>query len=117
MTGMNLSEWHTGFRAYTRKVLETVPWQRNSDDFVFDSQMLVQCVAFGFSVGEIPVPVRYHDTASSINLRRSVTYGILTLGAVASYLLHRTGLSSPAIFDGAKDITRGSTEGSTKSPE
>src|SRR5713101_5506239 len=66
-TGMNLSEWHTGFRAYTRTVLETVRWEEDSDDFVFDSQLLVQCVALGLRIGELPVPVRYHDTASSIN--------------------------------------------------
>jgi hypothetical protein len=98
LTGMNLSEWHTGFRAYTRRVLETVPWEENSDDFVFDSQMLVQFVAFRFRIGEIPVPVRYHDTASSINLKRSITYGLRTLQTVGQYLLFRAGLSSPAMF-------------------
>jgi glycosyltransferase involved in cell wall biosynthesis len=98
LTGMNLSEWHTGFRAYTRHVLETIPWEDNSDDFVFDSQMLVQCVAFRFRIGEIPVPVRYHDTSSSINLRRSITYGVRTLLAVAGYLLFRLRLSSPRMF-------------------
>jgi glycosyltransferase involved in cell wall biosynthesis len=98
LTGMNLSEWHTGFRAYTRNVLETVPWEENSDDFVFDSQMLVQFVAFRLRIGEIPVPVRYHDTASSINLRRSVTYGLRTLQTVGQYLLHKAGLSSSPMF-------------------
>jgi glycosyltransferase involved in cell wall biosynthesis len=100
LTGMNLSEWHTGFRAYTRQVLETIPWETNSDDFVFDSQMLVQCVAFRFRIGEIPVPVRYHDTASSINLRRSITYGLRTLGTVAHYLLFRLRLSDSPMFRG-----------------
>jgi len=98
LTGMNLSEWHTGFRAYTRRVLETVPWENNSDDFVFDSQMMVQFVAFHFRIGEIPVPVRYHDTASSINLRRSITYGIHTLSIVVKFLLHRLGLSDHPMF-------------------
>ncbi|HLB00339.1 MAG TPA: glycosyltransferase family 2 protein [Bacteroidota bacterium] len=98
LTGMNLSEWHTGFRAYTRRVLETVPWEENSDDFVFDSQMMVQFVAFRFRIGEIPVPVRYHDTASSINLSRSITYGIRTLGTVMKLALFRLRLSDPAMF-------------------
>ncbi len=97
-TGMNLSEWHTGFRAYTRTVLETIPWERNSDDFVFDSQMLMQCVAFGFRLGELPVPVRYHETSSSISWKRSITYGLLTLATVGSYLLHRWGLASSPLF-------------------
>jgi glycosyltransferase involved in cell wall biosynthesis len=98
LTGMNLSEWHTGFRAYTRHVLETVPWENKSDDFVFDSQMLVQFVAFRLRIGEIPVPVRYHDSASSINLRRSVTYGLRTLGTVGQYLLHKAGFSASPMF-------------------
>ncbi len=98
LTGMNLSEWHTGFRAYTRHVLEAVPWDDNSDDFVFDSQMLVQCVAFRFRIGEIPVPVRYHDTASSINLKRSVIYGLRTLQTVGRYLLFRLRLTDPPMF-------------------
>jgi glycosyltransferase involved in cell wall biosynthesis len=98
LTGMNLSEWHTGFRAYTRLVLDTVPWETNSDDFVFDSQMLVQCVAFRLRIGEIPVPVRYHDTASSINLKRSVTYGLRTLATVGRYLLFRAGFTGSPMF-------------------
>jgi glycosyltransferase involved in cell wall biosynthesis len=88
-TGMNLSEWHTGFRAFSRNVLETIPWEKNSDDFVFDSQMLVQCVAFGFRVGEVPVPVRYYENSSSISLQRSVTYGLRTLLTVMQFLLHK----------------------------
>ena len=98
LLGMNLSEWHTGFRAFTRKVLETIPWQNNSDDFVFDSQMLVQCVAFGFRVGEIPVPVRYHETSSSINFRRSLKYGIQTLATVFKFILHRLHLKHSRLF-------------------
>jgi glycosyltransferase involved in cell wall biosynthesis len=97
-TGMNLSEWHTGFRAFTRDVLEKIPWQQNSDDYVFDSQMLVQCVAFDFRIAEIPVPVRYHDTASSINFRRSVIYGSRTLQTVGAFVLHRLGLSRSPLF-------------------
>jgi glycosyltransferase involved in cell wall biosynthesis len=98
LLGMNLSEWHTGFRAYTREVLETVPWQNNSDDFVFDSQMLVQCVAFGFRIGEIPVPVRYHDVSSSINFRRSMKYGILTVATALRFVLHRLHIARSRMF-------------------
>jgi glycosyltransferase involved in cell wall biosynthesis len=80
------------------KYVANRPWEENSDDFVFDSQMLVQFVAFRLRIGEIPVPVRYHDTASSINLRRSVTYGLRTLQTVGQYLLHKAGLSSSPMF-------------------
>ena len=97
-TGMNLSEWHTGFRAYTKKVLNTIPWERNSDDFVFDSQMLMQCVAFGFRIADIPVPIRYHETASSINMRRSVTYGLQTLGVLGQLMLHRAMMIRSPLF-------------------
>lgn len=97
-TGMNLSEWHTGFRAYSRRVLETIPWENNSDDFVFDTQMLVQCVAFGFRIGEIPVPVRYHDAASSIDFSRSITYGTRTLITVGQYMLHKAKLHRSQLF-------------------
>ena len=98
VTGQNLGEWHSGLRAYSRKCLETVPWEGNSDDFVFDSQMLVQFVAFKLRIGEIPVPVRYHDTASSINLKRSITYGLRTLQTVGQYLLYRAGFTNPSMF-------------------
>jgi len=97
-TGMNLSEWHTGFRAYHRRVLETIPWENNSDDFVFDSQILMQCVAFGFRVGEVPVPVRYHDTSSSINWIRSITYGLRTLLTLGQFILHKTHLIQSRLF-------------------
>lgn len=70
-----LSEYHTGFRAFSRKVLETLPLEKNSDDFVFDNQMLCQAMRAGFRVGEISCPTRYFAEASSINFRRSVTYG------------------------------------------
>ena len=83
--GQNLGDFHTGFRAYRREVLETIPFERNSDDFVFDSQFLAQAVYFGFKLGDIPVPVRYFDEASSINFRRSVRYGLSTLGVLVSY--------------------------------
>lgn len=97
--GQNLSEWHTGYRAYTRRVVETIPYHRNSDDFVFDSQFLVQAVHFGFEIGDVPVPCRYMPEASSINLRRSTTYGLQTLGLVLRYRLHRMGLLRCRLFE------------------
>jgi glycosyltransferase involved in cell wall biosynthesis len=82
--GQNLSEWHTGMRAYSREVLTTLPWQRYSDDFAFDSQFLMDCVVYGFRIADVPVPVRYEKESSSINFRRSVTYGWATLRAMLS---------------------------------
>jgi glycosyltransferase involved in cell wall biosynthesis len=95
LSGQNLGEWHSGLRAYNRRVLESVPYQRNSDDFVFDSQFLVQCVHLGFKLGDVPVPVRYFDEASSINLRRSTTYALQTLGTFVKWYGHRMGMRSP----------------------
>jgi glycosyltransferase involved in cell wall biosynthesis len=90
--GQRLSECHTGFRAYNRRLLETVPFLLNSDDFVFDTEMIVQAVAFGFRIGEIAVPTRYFEEASSVNFRRSVVYGLATLWVLLRYLLHRSGI-------------------------
>lgn len=99
LLGQNLGDFHSGFRAYRREVLETIPWQNNSDDFVFDSQFLAQAVHFGFKIGDIPVPVRYFDEASSINFSRSVTYGLRTLQVVGQYWLNRTGLRKSQLFE------------------
>ena len=96
--GQNLGDFHSGFRAYTRKVLETIPFERNSDDFVFDTQFLAQAVTFGFKLGDIPVPVRYFAEASSINFRRSLKYGIATLGVMGQYWLNRLGITHSPIF-------------------
>jgi glycosyltransferase involved in cell wall biosynthesis len=90
--GQRLSECHTGFRAYNRKLLETVPFLLNSDDFVFDTEMIVQAVSYGFRIGEIEVPTRYFEEASSVNFRRSVVYGLATLQVLLRYQLHRNGL-------------------------
>lgn len=95
LSGQNLGEWHSGFRAYTREVLETIPFERNSDDFVFDSQFLVQSVHFGFKLGDLPVPVRYFDEASSIDLGRSTEYALLTLATFGRWYAHKLGLRSP----------------------
>lgn len=90
--GQHLSECHTGFRAYSRRLLETLPFVLNSDDFVFDTQIIVQTVAFGFKMAEIAVPTRYFKEASSVNFRRSVVYGLATLGALVEYILDRAGV-------------------------
>jgi glycosyltransferase involved in cell wall biosynthesis len=97
--GQNLGEWHSGFRVYRRKVLETVPFERNSDDFVFDTQFLVQAVHFGFRLGDVPVPVRYFAEASQIDFKRSTKYGLATLATVARFWLHRLGWRS-RLFEG-----------------
>ncbi len=97
--GQNLGEFHSGMRGYRREVLETIPWQRNSDDFVFDSQFLVQSVHFGFRLGDIPVPVRYMAEASSINFKRSSEYGLRTLQTLMQWSLHRSGLAANSLFE------------------
>jgi len=90
--GTALSEMHTGYRAFSRKVLETVPYEKNSDDFVFDQQIIAQIVHFKFRMGEIPVPTRYFAEASSINFQRSVVYGLSTLWMLIRYTLHHWGI-------------------------
>jgi glycosyltransferase involved in cell wall biosynthesis len=99
LMGQNLGEWHSGLRAYTRQVLETIPWERNSDDFVFDCEFLVQAAAFHFRIGDLPVPARYFEEASSINFSRSVRYGLESLRSVLRYKLHRLHLWRCPLFD------------------
>lgn len=96
--GQNLSEYHSGFRAYSRQVLTTIPFVLNSDDFVFDSEVLAQATAFNFRIGEIAVPTRYFKEASSINFRRSVMYGLATVWTMWKFLLYRFSLIKPAQF-------------------
>jgi glycosyltransferase involved in cell wall biosynthesis len=96
--GQNLGDFHSGFRVYRREVLETIPWQENSDDFVFDSQFLAQAAFFGFRIGDAPIPVRYFKEASSINFRRSLVYGLRTLEVLARYWQARIGLRRPSLF-------------------
>ncbi len=79
LSGYNLSEWHSGMRAYSREVLENVDFQNNSNDFVFDTQFLFKTIALGYKIGEIPIPVRYSSVSSSINFKRSLRYGVLSL--------------------------------------
>ena len=90
--GTDFSELHTGYRAYSRSFLESVPFLRNANDFSFDSEIIVQSVAFGQRVVEVPVPTIYFEDASSISLRPSIVYGLKTLMALARYSLHRTGV-------------------------
>jgi glycosyltransferase involved in cell wall biosynthesis len=89
--GLHLSEYHTGLRAYSRHLLETIPYKLNSDDFVFDQELVAQVVAAGMAdrIGEIGVPTRYFEEASSVGFKRSVVYGLSTLRVVARYVLHR----------------------------
>jgi glycosyltransferase involved in cell wall biosynthesis len=88
--GLKLSEYHTGFRAYSRQLLETIPYHENSDDFVFDQELVSQVVARGFSIAEIPVETRYFAEASSVGFRRSLVYGLATLRVVGRHALHRS---------------------------
>jgi glycosyltransferase involved in cell wall biosynthesis len=96
--GQNIGDFHSGFRAYTRKVLETIPYNKNSNDFVFDSEFLAQAVFFGFKIGDIPIPCRYFGEASSINFLRSLKYGLQTLLVIAKYMIQKTGLINFKIF-------------------
>jgi glycosyltransferase involved in cell wall biosynthesis len=93
-----LSEYHTGYRAWSRTVLEKLPLQNNSNDFVFDNQMLAQCAYFGFRIGEISCPTKYCTGASSINFKRSVVYGLGVLKTSIQYRLQRMGLITSPIF-------------------
>ena len=96
--GLNLSEYHTGFRAYNANVLKAVPYHNFSNDFVFDQQILISALSYGFNISEIPVPCKYFPEASSINLARSTKYGLLTLWTVFLYLVHEIGLIKVSIF-------------------
>jgi glycosyltransferase involved in cell wall biosynthesis len=87
--GTKLSECHTGYRAYSRRLLETVPFLRNSNDFAFDTEMIFQANYFGFKFAEVPVTTKYFNEASSISFTASVVYGLKTLWVAGRYLLHR----------------------------
>lgn len=96
--GTALGDFHSGFRAYSRRVLETVPFETNSDDFVFDQEFIMQARSMGFEIGDIPVPVRYFKEASSINFRRSSRYGFEAAKALGSLGLHRAGMRRDSRF-------------------
>ena len=89
--GLHLSEYHTGYRAYSRGFLEAIPFLENSNDFVFDTQVLIQAAAFGFKIGEVPAIGKYHEDASSVSFLTSTVYGLKTLAALVRYVSHRAG--------------------------
>ncbi|MDD2903966.1 MAG: glycosyltransferase family 2 protein [Syntrophales bacterium] len=98
LLGAKLSEYHTGFRAFSRRVLETLPLWENSDDFVFDNEMLAQAIFFDFRVGEASCPTRYFEEASSINFPRSVKYGLGVLATSMKFFLQKRGWGNYRIF-------------------
>jgi hypothetical protein len=91
---LKLSEFHTGYRAYSRRFLEAIPFLENSNDFVFDTQVLIQAATFGFKIGEVPAIGKYHEDASSISFTTSTVYGLKTLAALSRYVMHRAGFRS-----------------------
>jgi glycosyltransferase involved in cell wall biosynthesis len=99
LMGAKLSEYHTGYRAFTRRVLEALPLERNSDDFVFDAEMLSQILYAGFRIGEVTCPAKYFPEASSINFSRSVRYGVGCLTTALKFRLSRMGIGRWAIFE------------------
>ena len=99
LINQKLSEYHTGYRAFSREVLVKLPLEENSDDFVFDNELLVQAVYFGFRIGEISCPTKYFEEASSINFKRSIVYGIGVLATALKYFFQKIGLAKFAIFD------------------
>ena len=99
MLGAHLSEYHTGYRAYSRSLLDALPWQRNSDDFVFDNQILAQAIVGRYGIGEVSVPTRYFAEASSIGFRRSVRYGIGVVGTTLLAFMAPTGLYRHRLFE------------------
>jgi glycosyltransferase involved in cell wall biosynthesis len=103
LCGHKLSEYHTGYRAWSRKVLESLPLLANSDDFLFDNQMLAQCIYRKFKIGEISCPTKYFPEASSISFKRSVTYGLGVVGTSLQFRLTRLGIKSSPIFSDAPD--------------
>ncbi len=98
LIGQKLSEYHTGFRAFRREVIKDLPLEKNSDDFVFDNEMITQAVFFGYRIGEISCPTRYFEEASSINFLSSVQYGIGVLKTSFKFRLHKLGLKNPRLF-------------------
>lgn len=108
MLGQNLGDFHSGYRAYVREVLEQVNYRANSDDFVFDTEFLAQAAYHGFRIGDVPIPTRYFEEASSINFRRSAKYGLQTVGVMFKFHLQKMGLlRSPLFAKGSKWIGEG----------
>jgi glycosyltransferase involved in cell wall biosynthesis len=99
LLGHKLSEYHTGYRAFSREILERLPLEANSNDFVFDNQMLAQIIWFGYRIGELTCPTKYFEDASSINFRRSVVYGLGVLKTALQFRLGKWGLGVSAVFE------------------
>ena len=122
LLGIKLSEYHTGYRAFSRKVLETLPLEEDSDDFVFDNEMLAQAAFFDFRLGEVSCPTKYFAEASSINFRRSVIYGLGVLSTAAKFRLHKWGIKKCHLFDPAgrrlatADLSQATATGSGVAP-
>ncbi len=114
LLGTKLTEFHTGYRAFSKKVLQELPLLADSDDFVFDNQMIAQLVAFGFRIGEISCPAKYFSEASSINFRRSVTYGIGVLRTSVQFRLWKWGMGKPGIYVNDSASRLGSAEGQSR---
>ncbi len=117
LINLKLSEYHSGYRAFSRKLLETLPLLANSDDFVFDNQMLVQAKHFSFPIGEISCPTKYFPEASSINFRRSMVYGLGVLGTSVRYVLNRWGLYRSQIFSPSPTLRLGGGYYKTEHPD
>ena len=98
LLGAKLSEYHTGYRAFSRELLEQIPYEENSDDFVFDNQMLAQMIWFGHTIGEISCPAKYFEDASSVGLATSLRYGFGCLGTAFTFCLARLGIQKLARF-------------------
>ncbi len=103
LTSQKLSEYHTGYRAWSRQLLERLPLLACSDDFIFDNQMLIQCKQMGFRIGEVSCPALYFDDASSINFKRSSIYGLGVLNTALQYRLKQWGMAKPAILEDATE--------------
>src|SRR4051794_7112286 len=99
--GVKLSEYHTGYRAFSRRVLESLPLEQNSDDFVFDNEMLAQAVIFNFRIGEVSCPTKYFKEASSISFRRSIRYGLGVLATTLKFFAHKLGIYKSPLFEPA----------------
>ena len=98
LLGYKLSEYHTGYRAFSRELLERIPFNENSDNFIFDNQILAQIIYAGYSIGEITCPTRYEQDSSSINITQSALYGIGVIGTAIQFRMHRIGLMRSKLF-------------------
>ncbi len=102
LVGHKLSEYHTGYRAFSREILVHLPLEQNSNDFVFDNQMLAQIIWFGYRIGELTCPTKYFEDASSINFRRSVVYGLGVIRTALQFRLQKLGIKASSIFSQAQ---------------